>query len=451
MMDIKFLLRAFTEFVTLFLAFPAVFILGTYLTIKLKFIQLTKLKLSLICLLKKGDKAAGGISQYQALSAVLAGNFGAGNIPGMAMAMSSGGPGALIWMWLMAFLGASIQYASCLLGSKFSKMNDEKEHVGGPMYYLADGLGFKRLAALFSLFTIAAAISVGNIVQMNSILLPLNAMGVPPILPVLVFASLVSIVILGGVQRFARVVSSIVPAMAIMYLGTTILILVTHASLVMPALKMMFAAAFDFHAFVGGAIGAGTAKAISSGFDRGLFATDAGTGLVPILQSNAKSKHPVVNGIVTLVAPLLVMIVCTGTGLVLMVTGAWLEGDLVSSNMVTWAFNRGLNSGVGTYIVLLALLMFAYTTTLAWANCAERAVSYLWGLEKAYFFRYIYIAIIPSALFIPFDVIWAVSDFFICLMLCVNMIGVAFLSKHVIGESKNYFDVKEMEMEYSNA
>ncbi|MGK5594021.1 MAG: alanine/glycine:cation symporter family protein [Parachlamydiaceae bacterium] len=439
-MDIQFFMEEFTKVITLYLAFPAVFVLGIYFTVKLRCIQLSKLKLSLHYLLKKGEHSEQGISQYQALSAVLAGNFGAGNIPGMAMALTAGGPGALVWMWVMAFFGASIQYASCLLGGKFSKRDEaNRAQEGGPMYYLAEGLGFKVLALLFSLFTIAAAISVGNFVQINSILLPLNEMGISSYIPVIIFGILASIVILGGVHRFANVVSSIVPMMAIMYIGTTILILFYHAELIWPAIKLMFQSAFDFQAFFGGALGAGSANAMTAGFDRGLFATDAGSGLVPILQSNAKAKNPVINGVVTLVAPFLVMVVCTGTGLVLMVTGAWMEGGLLSTNMVTWAFSKGLNHGIGAYIVLTALVMFAYTTTLAWANCAERAVSYIWGCQKAYLFRYLYIGIMPFAIFVPCEVSWLVSDFFICLMLCTNMIGVACLSKHVISDSQQFF------------
>lgn len=440
-MDIKFLISEFNKIFTLYCVFPSVVILGVYLTIKLKFIQFSKLKMSLACLMKKEEKSVGSLSQYQALSAVLAGNFGAGNIPGMAVAITTGGPGALVWMWIMAFLGASIQYASCLLGGKFSKFNSEQECVGGPMYYLSEGLGFKKLAFLFSFFTVIGALTVGNITQVNSVLLPLNKIGIPPLVTVLVIAVLTSIVMLGGVQRFASVVSSVVPVMAILYLGATSIILITNASKVWPALKLMFEAAFDYQSLLGGTLGIGTVKAITSGFDRGLFATDAGTGLVPILQSSARSKHPVINGIVTLVAPFLVMIVCTGTGLVLIITDAWHNTNLISTNMVTWAFEKGLNSGFGKYIVMTALMMFAYTTILAWASCAERAVSYIWGLKKAYLFRYFYIAFIPFSLLVPGDLVWVLSDISISLMLSTNLVGVALLSKHVIGDSHSYFNL----------
>lgn len=443
-MDIKILISEFNKIFTLYCVFPAVVILGIYLTIKLRFIQLSKLKMSLICLLKKEEKSVGSLSQYQALAAVLAGNFGAGNIPGMAVAITTGGPGALVWMWIMAFLGASIQYASCLLGGKFSKFNGDQECVGGPMYYLSEGLGFKWLALLFSFFTVIGAITVGNVTQVNSVLLPLTKIGVPPLVTVSVIAILTSIVMLGGVQRFAVVVSSVVPVMAILYLGATSVILFMNASKVWPALKLMIDSAFDFQSLIGGTLGIGTVKAITSGFDRGLFATDAGTGLVPILQSSAKSKNPVINGIVTLIAPFLVMIVCTGTGLVLIITDAWLDTNLISTNMVTWAFEKGLNNGIGKYIVMIALMMFAYTTILAWASCAERAVSFIWGLKRAYLFRYLYIAFIPLSLLVPGDLVWVLSDISISLMLSTNLIGVALLSKHVVGDSNAYFNLKKV-------
>jgi len=339
----------------------------------------------------------------------------------------------------MAFLGAAIQYSSCLLGGKFSRQNSNSETVGGPMYYLSEGLGFKKLALLFSFFTVLGAITVGNVAQVNSILLPMTSVGVPPFLTVAIIVLLTSVVILGGIQRFAKVVSSLVPIMAMLYLGATMLILWMNLDKIFPALKLMITYAFDYSSIVGGTFGFGVVKALTAGFDRGLFATDAGTGLVPILQSSAKSKHPVINGVVTLVAPFLVMTVCTGTGLVLIITDAWLESGLISTNMVTYAFDRGLNSQIGSYIVMVALFMFAFTTILAWANCAEKAVGYIWGFKNVSRFRYFFISLIPLACFIPVDLVWILSDISISLMLFTNIIGITFLSNHVIGESRQFF------------
>lgn len=442
-MEIKTLIEGFNKFFTLYLVFPAVVILGLYLTVKLKCIQLSKLKMSLGYLINKEEKSLGSISHYQAISAVLAGNLGAGNIPGMAVAIATGGPGALVWMWMMAFLGAAIQYSSCLLGGKFSRLNHNQERVGGPMYYLLEGVGSKALALLFSVFTIMGAITVGNIAQVNSVLLPLTEIGIPPFFTVFLIALMTGVVLLGGIQRFAKVVSSLVPLMAILYLGATLLILGMNLEKIWPALKIMISYAFDYSSVIGGTLGFGAFKAITAGFDRGLFATDAGTGLVPILQSSAKGKHPVINGVVTLVAPFLVMTVCTGTGLVLIITDAWLEKNLISTNMVTFAFNKGLNNTTGAYIVMTALVMFAFTTILAWANCAEKAVGYLGGLKCANYFRYFFICFIPLALLVPVDLVWILSDISISLMLLTNLIGVVFLSKHVINESNQFFALNE--------
>jgi alanine or glycine:cation symporter, AGCS family len=433
------LLTHFNTFFTLFCVFPFVIGLGLYLTFKLNFVQLSKLKLSLTCLLKKEEAAQGNISYYQAISAVLAGNFGTGNISGMAVAITTGGPGALVWMWVMAFFGSVIQYASCLLGVKYREQNAEGEFVGGPMYYLSRGLGYKRLAALFAVFTIFAAVTVDNLAQINSITLPLQNLGVHPLLGTVLLAFFVGIVLLGGLQRVAKLASFIVPVKAFVYLGTALLIIVWHLDQVLPAFKLMFQSAFNFYSFTGGVAGFGVIKAMTTGFDRGLFATDAGTGIVPILQASAKTNNPVIDGVVTLVVPFLVMIVCTATGLILIMTGAWQQLELRSTNMVTYAFDQGLGSTWGTYIVISALVLFAYTTILAWACCAEKAIGFLAGRNFVGWFRYLYIACIPMGALLHVDIIWILADIAIALMLIVNLIGVAKLSEHVVEDSRLFF------------
>ena len=193
-------LLSFNENFTFFFVFPAIVLLGLYLTIRLRFLQVSKLKMSFAYLLKKDPESQGNISHYQAISAVLAGNFGTGNISGMAVALSTGGPGALVWMWVMAFLGASIQYASCVLGVKYRQKNRGGEYAGGPMYYLSDGLKLKGLAILFSIFTVFGALTVGNFAQVNSVVLPLQKMGFPPLICGIILAIVVAIVILGGLH-----------------------------------------------------------------------------------------------------------------------------------------------------------------------------------------------------------------------------------------------------------
>lgn len=447
-MDVSFktLLINFNEALTFFFVFPAIVLLGLYLTVKLRCVQVSKLKMSFSCLLRKESQSQGNITHYQAIASVLAGNFGTGNISGMAVAITTGGPGALVWMWVMAFLGASIQYVSCVLGVKYRKQNEAGEYIGGPMYYLRDGLGFKKLATLFAVFTTIGALTVGNFAQINSVTLPLQKMGFDPFLCGVVIAIFVGIVLLGGIQRVAWLASFIVPIKALLYLGTALIILGLNADKVIPAFKLMFTAAFDPKSALGGMVGFSVVKAISSGFDRGLFATDAGTGIVPILQSSARTTNPIIDGVVTLVAPFLVMIVCTMTGLVLLVTGVWQDSNLQSTNMVTQAFQQGLGHSLGSYIVVVALVMFAYTTVLAWACCAEKAIGFLYGTSYAERFKYLYVMLIPLGAVLHVDLIWRLADISISLMLMTNLIGVIGLSREVIGESRKFF-LKEVELE----
>jgi len=439
----------FNELFTFFVVFPAIILLGIYLTYKLKFIQISQLKRSFTCLLSKKEQGQGNISHYEAISAVLAGNLGTGNISGMAVALATGGPGALVWMWLMAFLGAAIQYASCVLGLQYRQKNARAEYVGGPMYYLTHGLGMKSLGILFAIFAILAAFTVGNFVQVNSVILPLEKMALNPLACSLVLAVLVGAVLLGGAQRFAKVASGVVPVMAILYLGAALTILAMHWNGIWPAFKLMLGGAWNDQAFLGGTLGFALIKTVSTGFERGIFATDAGTGIAPIIQAGSKTASPVINGIVALTAPFLVMAVCTITGLVLIVTGAWQTADLASTNMCTYAFEKGLGSKIGCYVVIVSLWLFAYTTILAWACCGERAFEFLFGRKHVRYFRCFYILLIPVGALAHVDYVWLIADIAISFMLTTNLIGVAALSPQVIKESRDFF-LKEQQVFLEN-
>ena len=437
-MDLNILLYNFNHNFTLFIVFPAIIALGLYLTLRLKCVQIFDLKQSLFCLTKKDLSNEGSISRFEAIAAVLAGNFGTGNISGMAVAIATGGPGALVWMWIMAFFGAAIQYTSCILGVAFRSKDEKGEYVGGPMYYLRDGLKYKKTAALFAIFTLFGAVTAGNFAQINSVILPLEKMGLNPLYCSFVIAFLVGIVILGGIQRIASFASYVVPFKALIYLSTAFVIIGYNTEKILPAFELMFSHAFDFTSLLGGAAGFGMLKAIKTGFDRGLFATDAGTGIVPILQASARSNNPVMDGIATLIAPIMVMIVCTTTGIVLIITGAWQEPGLQSTNMVTHAFSQGLGTPVGGYIVIVALILFAYTTILAWSYCGEKALGFLVGPRYEKLFRYFYIALIPIGTLIHVNMIWILADIAITLMLVTNLIGVSGLSKYVIDSTQAY-------------
>lgn len=433
------LLGRFNEIFTLFFVFPFIVILGIYLSIRLRFVQIAKLKMSFTHLFKSEAQQEGNVSRYQAVTSVLAGNFGTGNISGMAIALAAGGPGALVWMWIMTFLGSVIQYSSCLLGVKYRQKTADGDYAGGPMYYLTRGLGLKQVGVAFSFCTILAAFAVGNFAQVNSMALPLKTMGFSPWLFGGIMAFFIGIVVLGGVNRVAKVCSAVVPLMGLLYLGAALTILGMHSQQLLPAFQVMFKAAFAEMPIVGGVLGYTVMKALTSGFDRAIFATDAGTGIVPILQSGARSKHPVVDGVVALVAPLLVMIVCTTTALVLIVTGAFREEGLQSTNMVAFAFEKVVGKPFGTIIVIIALILFGYTTCLAWASCLVRAVGFIFGRRLVRPFLYLYILLVPVGGVLHVDFVWVLADIALTFMMILNLIGVAGLSKEVVQDTQDYF------------
>lgn len=428
-------LKIFHHNLALWCVFPLVFTLGLYLSVRLKFIQFSRLKDGFKQLLKKDSEEEGEISHFEALSAVLAGNLGTGNISGMAVALATGGPGSLVWMWVMAVLGAILKYSGCFLSLKFRERNEKGDHVGGPMYYLSRGLGLKKVAALFSLFAIFASFTVGNLVQVNSMTLPLTRLGVPQIAIIITLIFFVSIVLLGGLHRLARVVSTIVPAMTCIYLGASFVILYLFKAKILSAFQLILQSAFDFNSILGAGAGFGITKAISVGFERGVFATDAGCGIAPILQSGTKSKSPVTEGIIGMIAPLIVMFICTITALVLIVTGAWQSSGEVSTNMCTWAFQHGLSHAIGKYIVIFSLVLFAFTTIITWAYCGEKASEYLFSKKAVKIFKYFYIFVLPLGTFFHTQMVWILADISIGFMLITNLIGIIGFSSKIIEET----------------
>lgn len=427
------------HYFTLYAVFPTIVLLGIYFSFRLKGIQFSKFFMGLKYLFKKEEGAVGDLSHYEAVSAVLASNFGTGNIAGMAVALSVGGPGACIWMWVMTIFGMVLQYANCLLGVKYRTQDETGEYSGGAMYYLSKGLGMKKMAFAFALCVVLASFACGGFAQVNSIALPLVSMGVSPWISGIVLAIFVGLVVIGGAKRVAHVSSAVVPIMAFLYLGTALIILILHSDQIGSACNLMFTSAFGMRSAVGGVLGFAVIKAITSGFDRAIFATDAGTGTVPLLQSGAKTTNPVIDGVVSLVAPVMVMIVCTTTALVLIVTGAFGTEGLESTDMVTHAFTMGLSSKMGLYIVMISLVLFGYTTTIAWASCLQRAVVYLFGARYVKAFHWLYIIMVPAGALMQVNIAWILADIALTSMLVINLIGVAGLSKEVIIDTKKYF------------
>jgi AGCS family alanine or glycine:cation symporter len=428
--------------ITLLIIFPTIIIFGGYLTYRLRFLQIVKLgrAFSLVTLREK----KGSISSFGALAAILGGNLGTGNISGVAVALMTGGPGALFWMWVMAILASITKYAGCFLGVHFQRLDERGEWVGGPMYYLSEGLKSKFLAALFCVFTITSALTVGNLVQVNALSAPLAEFDVAPWMFGIVMAILVGGVILGGLKRFAHVVSALVPLMAVAYILTCIGVLVIFRHEILPNLGLIMAGAFDLKPMSGGIFGFGILTTIRIGFDRGLFATDSGLGLAPILHASVRDDNPqidnrVIQGLISVLSPMIVMVVCSMTGLVLLTTGASKLANTSSTTMCMEAFRIGFGGAWAGHLVSVTLFFFAFTTILTWSFCADKAVEFLGGARLIRPFQLVFIAIIPLGTLVGDLWVWNVADFSTNLMFIVNMIGVIGLSKMVLTASRKYF------------
>lgn len=422
--------------ISIFILIPLISALGIYLTFKLKFLQITSLPRAWKFFIHDRDPHQSSNS-FSAVAAVLGGNLGTGNIAGIAVALSMGGPGSLFWMWIMASLGAILKFTGTVLGVLYRRKDNRGEFVGGPMYYLCDAVKSPLLASLFCVFTIFSALSVGNLVQMNSLALPLTQMGVPLWATGLVMAVLVALVILGGLERFSHTVSKVVPIMAIFYTLSCSYILCSYASELIPALQLIIKAAFSPVSFAGGMAGFTVIEGLRAGFDRGLFATDVGAGLAPIIHSSVESKTSrlktaFTQGIISTLSPLIVMIVCTLTGLVLMTTGAWSLTGLESTNICIEAFKIGFNSSFAGHLVTLTLFFFAFTTILTWSFCADKAVEFLFSTKFIVIFQWIFIGMIPFGCYLKVSIVWSVADIFMNGMLIINLLGLLYLAPHLI-------------------
>lgn len=421
------------------LVFPLVVFLGGYLTIRLKFLQFIGLKKAASLILKPADAQKGGFSAFEALSAIVAGNIGTGNITGMAVAFATGGPGALLWMWVMAFLGSILQYATCVLGGIYREKNPRGEYVGGPMYVLQRGVGSLWLGRLFAICAIFGAVTVGNLAQLHSLSTPFEELGIPPWSISTGVMMLAGAVLLGGISRFARLASILVPMKALLYFGGCCWIIAIHWSAIPEALNILLFSAFGWGPMGSGAAGFGMARAISAGFERGIFATDAAIGTAPILQANAQMDDPVKRGLISLLAPVLVMFVCTATGLVLILTGVWTDPSLQGTQMVTHAFVAGMGHEIGCWIVLISLFVFAFTTVLSWGCCYEKAWEFITGGRYRRILLAAYVFLIPLGSFCSLSLVWGLSDLAIALMLISNVYALLRLLPRVVRHTEDYF------------
>ncbi|MDH2924331.1 AGCS family alanine or glycine:cation symporter [Nicoletella semolina] len=420
---------------------------GIYLTIKLKLLQLIHLPKAFIYLFKpeKGQNQTGDISAFAALSTALAATIGTGNIVGVATAIQAGGPGAIFWMWLIAFFGMATKYAECLLAIKFRGKDKDGYIAGGPMYYIELGMGtrWKWLAKLFAFFgVLVALVGVGTFPQVNGITVALNdSFSLPIWLTGAVITLLAAAIILGGVKRISKIASFIVPFMAIGYVFVSIVILALNAEQIPSVIKFIIHSAFNPQSAMGGVFGFTVMQAIQAGVSRGIFSNEAGLGSAPIAAAAAQTKEPVRQGLISMTGTFLdTLIVCTMTGLVIVLTGVW-QGSNEGAALTNLAFTQGLHHSSGAVIVSIGLVFFAFTTILGWCYYGERCFVYLMGgkTKKIKLYRITFIIFIALAPFVELNTIWTLADIMNGLMAFPNLVALIALRHIVIDETKHYF------------
>jgi AGCS family alanine or glycine:cation symporter len=375
----------------------------------------------------------------------LSATIGTGNIAGVATAIALGGPGAIFWMWLTALVGMATKYAEAVLAVHYRERNELGEHVGGPMYYIKNGLSdkWKPLAYLFSLFGIFAAFGIGNTVQGNSVADGLeNSFNIPLEATGAVLMILVAAVILGGIKRIGEVAGKLVPIMSIAYFSAGLLVLTLYADKIPQAISLIFHSAFNGHAAVGGFTGAAMIAAIQFGVARGIFSNEAGLGSAPIAHAHAKTKNPVQQGTIAMLGTFIdTIIICSMTGLAIILTSSW-QGGESGAPLTAAAFDTAL-PGVGHYIVSVSLAVFAFTTMIGWSVYGERCASFLFGAKAILPFRAAWILAVPIGAMAQLEFIWLLADTFNALMAIPNLIALVLLSPVVFKLSKRYTSNKE--------
>lgn len=419
---------------------------GLYFTLKLRFVQVRKFGLAaknvfgnITLFGKRADKD--GMSSFQALATAIAAQVGTGNLAGAATAIAMGGPGAIFWMWIAAFLGMATVFAEAVLAQTYREKR-ESGVVGGPAYYISKGLKCPALAAFFSVAIIIALGFIGNMVQSNSIADAFsNAFGVNRLIAGIVVAVLAGFIFFGGIGRIASVTEKMVPIMAAGYLIGGLYILVTHASNILPAFGMIFEGAFNPAAATGGLIGATMKEAIRYGVARGLFSNEAGMGSTPHAHAVAKVKHPADQGFVAIMSVFIdTFCVLNMTAFVILTTGA-LDGKANGITLTQNAFSIGLGS-FGYPFVAICLFFFAFSTVIGWYFFAEQNVKYLFKDNQSVLtvFRIIVLCFVALGSVLKLGLVWELADFFNGIMVFPNLIALIGLSKIVSKALDDYDD-----------
>ena len=413
---------------------------GILLTVRLRGIQVTMLGHALReTFARSRENEMGDISHFKALMIALAATIGTGNIIGVATAISVGGPGALFWMWVTAAVGMATKYGEGVLAVKYRVVDENGEMAGGPMYYLERGLGQKWLGVLFALFGAIASFGIGNMVQANAVSGNLKeALGIDPLLTGVVLAVCTAAVIIGGVKKIGNVAAVMVPVMAVVYVLGCLAILVRFAGEVPAAFALVLSDAFTGTAATGGFVGATVMLAIQKGVSRGVFSNESGLGSAPIAAAAAKTNEPCQQALVSMTGTFIdTIIVCTMTGLVLIVTGAWHSGTEVAA-LTKSAFDIGLPGNAGGFIVSFGIIFFAYSTILGWAYYGEKCMEYLAGVRAVLPYRLIYSVSVAVGATVKLDLVWNFADVMNGLMAIPNLIGLVGLSGVIVAETNRF-------------
>ena len=420
---------------------------GVYLTIRLRGLQFRALWYSLwLALVKRKEEgdSPGDITHFQALMTALAATVGTGNIAGVATAIAVGGPGALFWMWVTGLVGMATKYAEAFLGVKYRVTDANGTMSGGPMYYIANGLGWKWLGWLFALFASIAAFGIGNMVQSNSVADAVQgAFGIPVWITGIVLAVSTALVILGGIKSIGRVTEFLVPFMIVFYMLAAIVVTILNYEGIPAIFQYVFMDAFNPSAAAGGFLGASVMLTVRMGVARGVFSNESGLGSASIAAAAAQTKHPVTQALVSMTQTFIdTIVVCSFTGFVIISSGAWSTG-LTGAELTTVAFSHGLPGNWGGIIVALGIIFFAYSTILGWSYYGEKSLAYLVGEKFAKPYRILFCVFVFVGAVVRLDLVWALSDVMNGLMAFPNLIGLIGLAGIVAAESRAYFASKK--------
>ena len=460
---INSVLKAIDDFVWSIPLIVLILAVGIFLTIRLKGLQFTKLGSAFKHMFKNESSGEHGeVSSFAALCTALSATIGTGNIVGVATAIVAGGPGALFWMWIAALLGIATKYSECLLAVKYRVVAEDGHIVGGPFYYIEKGMGknWKWLAKIFAFFGVGVGLfGIGTFTQINGITSAVNNFFDPSnawtveilgrsyswtvIIAGLLLTLCVALVIIGGLKRISQVAQIIVPFMAITYVLAALIIIFMNITSVPAAIVEIVQSAFGMRAVAGGALGA-MIVAMQKGIARGIFSNEAGLGSAPIAAAAATVAEPAKQGLVSMLGTFIdTIVICTMTGLAIVITGTWDDG-LEGVAVTTKAFQMGLPFPyqVASFILMICLVFFAFTTILGWDYYSEKCLEYLSGgnqkLVKGY--RWVYILAIFIGPFMTVSAVWTIADIFNGLMAIPNLIALVALNGVVVAETKIYLD-----------